>query len=152
MKHSGFLLAVICLALMPLSVHAETWFQEVKRIRQEADAVEVRSKKFEIIPDCELTEKSVKAGATFKDKGERVIVRRAVIHVELPVGREKGAVEYKYRDRAVNYNGEPVWTGRWREPRAMGSFSYTVTATYKGNVYTGQFKVGRNGLLPSNPR
>jgi len=131
--------------------HAETWFQEVKRIRKEADAMEVRSKKFEIIPDCELADKSVKAGATFKDKDERVIVRRAVIHVELPVGREKGAVVYQYRDRTVNYNGEPTWTGRWREPWAMGSFTYTVTATYKGNVYSRQFKVGRNGVLSSNP-
>ncbi|MDR3404098.1 MAG: hypothetical protein P4L99_16495 [Chthoniobacter sp.] len=152
MKHSGLFLAAICFAMMPLAAHAETWFQEAKRIRKEADVVEARSKKFEIIPDCELTEKSVKAGATFKDKGERVIVRRAVIHVELPVGREKGAVVYKYRDRAVNYNGEPMWTGRWREPWAMGSFSYAVTAIYKGNEYRREFKVGRIGLLASNPK
>ncbi|MEP6673074.1 MAG: hypothetical protein ABJF10_28190 [Chthoniobacter sp.] len=152
MKHPGFLLAAICCAMLPLAFHAETWFQEAKRIRQEADATEARSKKFEILPDCELTEKSVKAGATFKDKGERVIVRRAVIHVELPVGREKGSVVYKYRDRKVNYNGEPAWTGRWREPWAMGSFTYTVRATYKGNVYVRQFKVGRNGVLTSSPK
>jgi len=137
--------------MMPVAAHAETWFQEAKRIRQEADGVEARSKKFEIIPDCELAEKAVKAGATFKDKGERVIVRRAVIHVELPVGRDKGSVVYKYRDRVVNYNGEPMWTGRWREPWAMGSFRYTVTATYKGNVYSREFKVGRNGVLVGNP-
>jgi len=151
MKYSGFFLAAICLLMMPLATHAETWFQEAKRIRKEADVTEARSQKFEILPDCELTEKTVKAGATFKDKGERVIVRHAVIHVELPVGREKGAVVYKYRDRVVNYNGEPMWTGRWRESWAMGSFAYTVTDTYKGNVYSRQFKVGRNGVLPSKP-
>ena len=141
----------IGLAMMPLSTHAETWFQEAKRIRKEADATEARSKAFEIIPDGELTEKSVKAGATFKNNGERVIVRRAQIRVELPVGREKGNVVFKYRVREVNYNGEPAWAGKWREPWTMGFFHYTVTATYKGNVYVRHFKVGRSGLLSSNP-
>ena len=93
----------------------------------------------------------MKAGATFKDKGERVIVRHAQIRVELPVGKEKGNIVYKYRIREVNYNGEPAWTGKWREPWAVGFFNYTVTATYKGNVYGRQFKVGRNGLISSNP-
>jgi len=135
--------------MMPLPTRAESWFQEVKRIRKEADATEARSKTFEILPDCELTEKSLKAGATFKDKGERVIVRHAEVRVELPVGREKGNTVYKHRVREVNYNGEPAWTGKWREPWAMGYFNYTVTATYKGHVYVRQFKVGRTGLLSS---
>ena len=145
------LLAAIGLAMMPLSAPADTWFQEAKRIRKEADATEARSKTFEILPDCELAEKSVKAGATFKDKGERVIVRHAQVRVELPVGTEKGKVVYKYRVHEVNYNGEPAWTGKWREPWTMGFFNYTVTATYKGNVYVRQFQVGKDGLLSSNP-
>jgi hypothetical protein len=146
------LLATIGLASMPLATHAETWFQEAKRIRKEAAASEARSKLFEILPDCELTEKSVKAGATFKDYGERVIVRRAQIRVELPVAKKNGSIIYKYRYRNVSYNGEPTWTGRWREPWAMGFFNYTVTATYKGNVYVRHFKIGREGLLSSNPK
>jgi len=141
------LLGAIGLALRPISTHAETWFQEARRIRKEADAIEPRSKTFEILPDCELTEKSVKAGATFKNHGERVIVRHAHIRVELPVRKEKDNVVCKYRTRDVNYNGEPTWTGHWREPWAMGYFNYTVTATYKGNVYSQQFKVGRAGVL-----
>jgi hypothetical protein len=149
--HRTFLLLAFGLAMMPPTAHAETWFQEVKRIRKEADATAARSKTFEILPDCELTEKSVKAAATFKDQGERVIVRHAQVRVELPVGTEKGNVVYKYRVREVNYNGEPAWTGKWREPWTMGYFNYTVTATYKGNVYVRQFKVGRSGLLSSNP-
>ena len=56
-------------------MHAETWFQEAKRIRQEADAIEPRSKSFEIQPVFELQEKLVMAGATFKNHGERTIVR-----------------------------------------------------------------------------
>src|SRR5260221_9044201 len=152
MHHRTFLLLAIGLAMMPLPTHAETWFQEAKRIRKEADATEARSKTFEILPDFELTEKSVKAGAKFKNNGERVIVRRAQIRVELPVGREKGNVVYKYRVREVNYNGEPAWTGKWREPWAIGFFNYTVAATYMGNVYSQQFKVGRSGLGSSNPR
>jgi hypothetical protein len=146
-----FLLTAIGLAMILPAAHAETWFQEAKRIRKEADAIEARSKAFEILPDCELTEKAVRAAATFKDQGERVIVRHAQIRVELPVAKERGEVVYKYRVREVNYNGEPAWTGKWREPWAMGYFNYTVTATYKGNVYVRQFKVGRSGLLSSNP-
>lgn len=142
-----FLFATIGLAMSPLASHAETWFQEAKRIRQEADAAEARSKAFEILPDCELTEESVKAGATFKNNGERVIVRNVQIRVELPVAKEKGNVVYKYRTREVNYNGEPAWMGRWRESWVMGYFNYTVTANYKGNVYTKQFKVGRDGVI-----
>lgn len=140
-------LAAIGFVVMPPATQAETWFQEVKRIRQEADQGEARSSTFEILPDCELAEKSVKAGATFKDKGERVIVQRAQIRVELPVAKEKENVIFKYRTRELSYNGEPTWTGRWREPWAVGYFTYTVTATYKGNVYTRQFKVGRSGVL-----
>jgi len=140
-------LAAISFGVMPPATHAETWFQEVKRIRKEADLSEPRSSNFEILPDCELAEKSVRAGATFKDKGERVIVQRAQIRVELPVAKGKENVIYKYRTHEVSYNGEPTWTGRWREPWAMGYFTYTVTATYKGNVYTRQFKVGRSGVL-----
>jgi len=150
--HRTLLLAAIGLAMLPLSAGAETWFQEVRRIRKEADATEPRSKTFEILPDCELTEKTVKAGATFKDNGERVIVRRAQIHVDLPVTKVNGAIIYKHRDRVMRYNGEPAWTGRRREPWAMGFFAYTVTATYKGNTYIRQFKVGRNGLMTSNYR
>ncbi len=90
----------------------------------------------------------MKAGATFKNNGERVIVRRAHIRVDLPVAKVNGSLVYKHRERDVSYNGEPIWTGHWREPWAMGSFSYTVTATYKGNVYVREFKVGRNGLVP----
>jgi hypothetical protein len=145
------LLITIALATMPGAARAETWFQEAKHIRKEADAVEARSKSFEILPACELTEKSVRAGATFKNNGERVIVRHAHIRVELPVATAKGSVVYKYRDREVHYNGEPAWTGRWSEPWKMGYFSYTVTATYKGNVYTRRFKVGRDGLLSNTP-
>ena len=145
------LFAVLGLAVLPPTTHAETWFQEVKRIRKEADATEARSKAFEIVPDCELTEKSVKAGATFKDKGQRVIVRHAQVRVELPVGKDKGNVVHKYRTQEVNYNGEPTWTGRWKQPWAMGYFNYTVTATYKGNVYVQTFKVGRDGVISSNP-
>lgn len=138
------------LLLLPIAANAETWFQEAKRIHKEADVIESRSKTFEILPDCELREKSVKAGATFKDKGERVIARHVQIRVELPVANEKGGVIYRYRTREVNYNGEPTWSGRWREPWATGYFHYTVTATYKGNVYTKRFKAGRSGLLASN--
>jgi len=138
------------LLLLPLAANAETWFQEAKRIHKEADAIEPRSKTFEILPDYELAEKSVKAGATFKDNGQRVIARHVQIRVELPVANEKGSVIYQYRTREVSYNGEPAWSGRRREPWTMGYFHYTVTATYKGNVYTKQFKVGREGLLAFN--
>lgn len=143
------LFTAISFATMPLAAHAETWFQEAKRIRRQADHTEARSKTFEILPDCELTEKSVKAGATFKDNGEQVIVRRAQIRVELPVAKGNGNVIYKYRTCEVSYNGEPIWTGRWREPWVMGYFNYTVTATYKGNLYTKQFNVGRDGAAVS---
>lgn len=144
------LLVGIGLALLPHTIHAETWFQEAKRLRQEADATEPRSKSFEILPDGELTERSVKAGATFKDKGERVIVRHAQVRVELPAGKEKGSVIYKHRTRDVSYNGEPTWTGRWKESWTMGYFNYTVTATYKGKVYVQTFKVRRDGVVSSN--
>lgn len=145
------LFAALGFTILPHTTHAETWFQEAKRIRKEADVTEPRSKAFEIVPDCELTEKSVKAGATFKDKGQRVIVRHAQVRVELPVRKEKGSVVHKYRTHEVNYNGEPTWTGRWKEPWAMGYFNYTVTATYKGNVYVRHFRVGRDGVVSSNP-
>jgi hypothetical protein len=142
------LLSVV--AIGPVDLRAEpTWFQEAKHIRKDADTVAPRSKTFEIVPDCELTEKSQKARATFTDAGERVIVRHAQIRVELPVRREKGDIVYKYRTRDVSYNGEPEWNGRWREPWTMGFFNYTVTVTYKGNVYTRQFKVGQEGLIPA---
>jgi hypothetical protein len=140
-------LFVIGFVALPHATHAETWFEEAKRIHKEADAVEPRSTTFEILPDFELAENSVKAGATFKNNGERVIVRSAQVRVELPVAKEKGNVIYKYRTRELTYNGEPAWTGRRKEPWAMGYFNYTVTATYKGNVYTKQFKVGRDGLV-----
>lgn len=149
---SLLLILTLSFTVTPLATRAETWFQEVKNIRREADAAEPRSKSFEIIPDGELTETCVKAGATFKNKGERVIVRRASIRVELPVAKEKDGVVYKYRTREVNYNGEPMWTGKWREPWTLGYFSYTVTATYKSNVYTKQFKVGREGVIGSGPK
>ncbi|EDY19254.1 hypothetical protein CfE428DRAFT_3431 [Chthoniobacter flavus Ellin428] len=139
------------LLMLPLTTQAETWSQEAKRIRKEADVVAARSKSFEILPDCELTEKSVKAGATFKDKGERVIARHAQVRVELPVAKVKGAVIYKYRSRDVDYNGEPAWTGRWKQPWAMGFFNYTVTATYKGNVYVRHFRVSRDGVVSNDP-
>jgi hypothetical protein len=139
------------LAFVPFTSRAESWFQEAKRIRLEADATEPRSKSFEILPDFEFTENSIKAGAIFKNNGQRVIAKHTWIHAELPAGTVSGKAIYKFRDRVVNYNGEPAWTGRSRETWAVGFFSYTVTVTYKGNEYVRSFKVGKAGLISSNP-
>lgn len=144
-------IAVVISILSPLSTYGETWFQEAKRIRLEADAIEPRSKSFEILPDFEFTEHSIKAGAIFKNKGQRVIAKHTWVHVELPVGATADKPVYKFRERVVNYNGEPTGTGRSRDTWAAGFFSYTVTATYKGNEYVRSFKVGKAGLISSNP-
>jgi len=101
------------------------------------------------VPDFSFAPDTVSAGALFKNKGERVIVRRAQIHVNLPVRKVAGRIVSKERIRDQSYTGEPKWSGRWHEPWTLGFFHYTVVATYKGNVYTASFQIGRNGLMES---
>jgi hypothetical protein len=135
---------------MALSARAESWFQEARQIRKEADATEPRSRNFEILPVSTLSTDQVSAGAFFQNNGTRVIVRRVQIHLSVPVKRADGRTTLKERNREQHYTGEPLWSGRWRDPWKVGYFDYTVTATYKGNVYTASFKIGHDGLLASS--
>ena len=149
-RFQTLLFLALCFA-SPLVCRAESWFHEARQIRKDADTTAPRSKYFEILPVSTFTADHVSAGALFQDNGERVIVRQVRIHVSVPIRRADGKIVSKQRDREQRYTGEPAWSGRWRDPWKMGYFDYTVTATYKGNVYTASFKVGRDGLLASNP-
>jgi len=131
----------------PLLSRAESWFQEARQIREDADATEPRSKHFAILPVSTFTVDQVSAGAFFQNNGERVIARRVQIHVSVPITGANGHIVLQQRDREQQYTGEPAWSGRWRDPWKVGYFDYTVTATYKGNVYTASFKIGRDGLI-----
>jgi hypothetical protein len=142
------LLLTLCLGL-PCAARAESWFKEARQIRKDADQTEPRSKNFEILPVSTFSADGLSAGAFFQDKGERIIARRVQIRVSLPVRREKGQLVFKERVREQSYTGEPGWSCRWREPWAMGFFNYTVSATYKGHVYTASFNIGKNGLTDS---
>ena len=149
-RFQTLLLLAICFAA-PLAGRAESWFHEARQIRKEADATAPRSKHFEILPVSTFTAEQVSAGALFQDKGDRVIVRQVQIHASVPVRHVDGKTVLKQRDREQHYTGEPAWSGRWRDPWKVGYFDYTVTATYKGNVYIASFKVGREGLLGEQP-
>jgi hypothetical protein len=76
-------------------------------------------------------------------------VRHVQIEVHLPVRKVQGQFVFKDRVRAQDYAGEPSWFGRWSEPWQIGFFTYTVTATYQGNIYVANFRVGRN--TPTSP-
>ena len=78
-------------------------------------------------------------------------MRHAQIRVNLSVGKAQGQTVFKERIREQDYTGEPSWSGRWREPWGLGFFTYTVTATYKGNVYTTVFKVGKDAPTSAKP-
>jgi hypothetical protein len=98
----------------------------------------------EILGDYHLTPKWVKAGAYFKDGGNRVKVSHVKIEVMLPVSKNGNAFNYKTRVHDEDNVGEPDWSGNWDEPWAMGFFYYTVKATYQGKQFTKTFIVGRN--------
>jgi hypothetical protein len=138
-----FVLA-LCLAA-PLVGRAGSWFQEARDIRKQADASAPRSQKFEILPIFNFTPELVSAGAFFQDKGQRVIVRDVKIHLSAPMKRAKGEIVREERERTQHYTGEPTWSGWWREPWKAGYFDYTVTATYKGNVYETSFRISPEG-------
>ena len=147
-RFRNLLVLALCLAL-PLGGRAESWFQEAKRIKREADVAVSRSGSFQILPVANLTPEAVSAGAFFQDKGGRVIVRTARIHVSVPVKKASGQVVQVERNREQHYTGEPTWSGWWRDPWKVGYFDYTVTATYKGNVYTASFRISPDGVVES---
>jgi hypothetical protein len=141
----SFVLALGWCVAVPGVSGAESWFQEANAIRKQADGTEPRSPKFEILPIFNFTPELVSAGAFFQDKGERVIVREVKIHVSTPVKRSNGETVREERERTLHYAGEPTWSGWWREPWKTGYFDYTVTATYKGNVYETSFRISPEG-------
>ena len=99
---------------------------------------------FEILPDYHLTQRWVKAGAYFRNNGQRVKVDRVTIHVTLPVSPNGSDFNYETREHRETNVGEPDWSGWWDEPWRMGFFHYTVTADYAGRQFKKTFVVGRN--------
>jgi hypothetical protein len=150
-RRTVFFLALSLLALGTPASRADSWFKEARQIRREADATEPRAKKFQIVPIFNFTPKLVTAGAFFQDNGERVIVREVRIRASAPVKRSNGQVVLERRERTQHYTGEPTLSKWWREPWDAGYFDYTVTATYKGNVYEATFRITADGakVLPA---
>ena len=141
----SFVVGLALCGAVPEVGRAESWFQEARAIRKQADAAEPRSKTFEILPIFNFTPELVSAGAFFQDQGERVIVREVKIRVSTPVKRSNGETVREERERTQHYTGEPTWSGWWRDPWKTGHFDYSVTATYKGNVYETSFRISPEG-------